>query len=150
MPEIEALGLLRRAGITLRVEGDSLVASPGSALTDELKALIRDHKAELILIHGVVDSASPKRALALPVGESTLGYTQQELVEMDKLLVQLAEMEDWPDDELAGALLQRRRMAPVRVPEALRAIREAHRGAMAVWPNAPSKRSVINLCEVAP
>jgi len=145
MPEIEALGLLRRAGITLRVEGDSLVASPGSALTDEMKALITDHKAELV--RALVEPTKlDMDESSTSMRQSHLGYTQADLEEMDKLMRELAECEDWPEDALRKALADRKRMAPVRVPGALQAIRKAHRAAVAVWPGSPATRTEIVLC----
>lgn len=42
------LGRLRAAGVRVAVDGDRLTAGPRALLTDELRALIRGHKAELI------------------------------------------------------------------------------------------------------
>jgi hypothetical protein len=44
----DILAELRAAGIALSVDGGNLVATPKAALTDELRSLIRDHKAELV------------------------------------------------------------------------------------------------------
>jgi len=42
------LARLKAAGLHLRAEGGNLAASPKSALTDDLRALMRAHKAELL------------------------------------------------------------------------------------------------------
>jgi hypothetical protein len=44
----DILARLSALGVRLWREGDSLVAEPRSALTDDLRALIRAHKAELL------------------------------------------------------------------------------------------------------
>lgn len=44
----EILATVTAAGIRLRAEGDRLVASPRECLTDELRSLIRGHRAELL------------------------------------------------------------------------------------------------------
>src|SRR5258708_34353892 len=43
----DVLARLSALGVTLSTDGGSLVASPRSALTDEARELIRQHKAEL-------------------------------------------------------------------------------------------------------
>ena len=75
-------------------------------------------------------------------------YTAADLSEMDGLLRQLAELEDWSPDELADALDQRRRMAPIRVPEALGQLRESVNRSLAPWPGKPAERSRIVLCRL--
>ena len=44
----DVLAQLSALGVRLSREGDTLLASPRSALTDELRALIRAHKPELL------------------------------------------------------------------------------------------------------
>jgi protein-disulfide isomerase-like protein with CxxC motif len=39
---------LRAAGITLSLDGGNLVATPKAAITDELRSLIRAHKADIL------------------------------------------------------------------------------------------------------
>jgi hypothetical protein len=48
MHAAEILVAVQRAGATLRVEGDSLVASNASQIAPEVKAAIRANKAQLI------------------------------------------------------------------------------------------------------
>ena len=48
MTPTEILATVTAAGIRLRAEGDRLVASPRDCLTDELRSLIRGHRAELL------------------------------------------------------------------------------------------------------
>jgi TubC N-terminal docking domain len=48
MNAAEILSAVRQAGATLRVEGDSLVASYASRLAPELKAAIRENKPQII------------------------------------------------------------------------------------------------------
>ncbi len=48
---MDAAAILRQlyaAGVRLELQGDRLSASPASRLTDDLRALIRGHKPELI------------------------------------------------------------------------------------------------------
>jgi hypothetical protein len=75
-------------------------------------------------------------------------YTVVELQEMDRLLLELAELEQWDADELHVLLDERRRMAPVNVRKALAALRLAHGEAMAPWPEPPARRARITLCEL--
>ena len=75
-------------------------------------------------------------------------YSAADLSEMDGLIRQLAELEDWSPDELADALDQRRRMAPIRVPEALGQLRESVKRSLAPWPGKPAERSRIVLCRL--
>jgi hypothetical protein len=44
----DAMATLRKAGITLEVDGGNLVARPRSAITDELRGLIRANKGGLM------------------------------------------------------------------------------------------------------
>jgi TubC N-terminal docking domain len=43
----EVLAILKEEGITLSVDGEDLIARPTPAVTPELVALIREHKASL-------------------------------------------------------------------------------------------------------
>lgn len=47
-PAAEILGRLSAAGLHLRAEGGKLIARPKEAVTDDLRGLMRDHKAELL------------------------------------------------------------------------------------------------------
>ena len=73
-------------------------------------------------------------------------YTLADLDEMDRLLRELARMEGWSDEELTGKMDERQRMAPVNVIPVLNEIREAHKAALAIWPQ-KAKRSDIRLCK---
>lgn len=42
------LATLRKAGITISVDGDKVIARPKAALTDDLRGLIRANKAGLM------------------------------------------------------------------------------------------------------
>jgi hypothetical protein len=44
----DILAEIRAAGITLSVDGGSLIATPKAAITDELRSLIRTHKADIM------------------------------------------------------------------------------------------------------
>lgn len=48
MDAAEIVKLLHAAGINLTLTGDRLTAAPSSRMTDELRGLIRGHKAELM------------------------------------------------------------------------------------------------------
>src|SRR5262249_3139956 len=50
MRAAEILNAVREAGATLRVEGESLVASNASRIAPAIKAAIREHKPELIAV----------------------------------------------------------------------------------------------------
>ncbi len=47
---MNALRVLTNAGLHLRAEGNRLIVAPADRLTDPLRALIRQHKAELLEI----------------------------------------------------------------------------------------------------
>jgi len=84
---------------------------------------------------------SPQRA-----EEPEQDYTAADLVEIDTLLRELAQLEGWTSTELEEQLDQRRRMAPARVAAVLGALRAARREALAPWPERPAKRSSVELC----
>ena len=48
MTTADILARVQAAGIRLRVDGEQLLASPRARLTDELRALIRMHRGELL------------------------------------------------------------------------------------------------------
>ena len=74
------------------------------------------------------------------------GYTAADLVEMDRLIRQLAELEGWSEEELAAKLDELGRMAPINVPDALKRHQAANAAALAPWPNPPKERAVVRLC----
>lgn len=121
---------LRAAGVTIRADEGRLLASPKEALKGPLLDLVRQNKTRL---------------LAHLEGD----YTASDLAEIDRLIHQLAEIEGWSPADLEDALDQRRRMAPVRVLEALRELREAVKRSLDPWPEKPAKRSRIVLCRLA-
>ena len=45
---MDTLATLTDMGLTLEADGERLIVQPASKLTDDTRALIRDHKAELI------------------------------------------------------------------------------------------------------
>lgn len=75
-------------------------------------------------------------------------YGPADLVKMDDLLRQLAELEGWPVERLTACLDERRRMAPVNVMPTLRGLQAAVRDALAIWPNKPTWRANIQLCRL--
>src|SRR5438105_3001211 len=48
MSAARVLHRLQERGVHLRIQGDAIVAAPRDALTDELRALIREHKPALL------------------------------------------------------------------------------------------------------
>jgi hypothetical protein len=74
MTPLDVLTGLRRTGFTVVRDGDALRVSPASNLTDRDKAIIREHKAELLVllsdegraVLGVGSATGPK-APASPV-----------------------------------------------------------------------------------
>lgn len=62
------LNTLDAAGITVVEDGGRLVASPSSALTDELRELIRAHKAALLELVTVPQGVSRRLAEMIKVG----------------------------------------------------------------------------------
>jgi hypothetical protein len=58
----DVLAYLSAIGVQLSREGDSLIAEPRSALTDEARALIRAHKAELLASLAGTEGALPDAA----------------------------------------------------------------------------------------
>jgi hypothetical protein len=52
---------LRESGLTIKMDGDALRVSPKDALTDETRALIRAHKAELLDALSTPDPATERR-----------------------------------------------------------------------------------------
>ena len=75
-------------------------------------------------------------------------FTAADLAEMDRLLTDLARLEFWEPGELEARLSERRRMAPVNVQNALRALRVATAAALAGWPEPPAERAQIVLCRL--
>ena len=75
-------------------------------------------------------------------------YAAADLAEMDRLLGELAALEDWREGELEARLDERRRMAPVNVQNALQALRAAAAAALAGWPEPPLERAQIALCRL--
>lgn len=75
-------------------------------------------------------------------------YTRADLTELDRLLLEMAEIEGWTPAELGDLQDERRRMAPCNVRKALAALRIARDGALAPWPEKPAKRAQITLCEL--
>jgi hypothetical protein len=65
MEAAHALRRLREHGVQLRIEGEDIVAAPRTVLTDELRAMIRRHKPDLI------DALKPGRLLADAIGGSS-------------------------------------------------------------------------------
>lgn len=144
-PAADVLSLAQSAGVSLRVHGGRIIAAPKRAMDEKLRELIRANKDALlrVLTAQVADVAH----VALPTAKGS-DYTLADLAEVDRLLRELANLEEWPADELSQKLDQRQRMAPVRVPGALQELRAAHKAALAIWPNRPSKRSEIALCHL--
>jgi hypothetical protein len=58
----DVLAHLSAIGVRLSREGDSLIAEPRSALTDDARAMIRAHKAELLQALAGKDDALPDAA----------------------------------------------------------------------------------------
>ncbi len=83
-----------------------------------------------------------------PFRQEASDYTTTDLAEIDRLLRELAKLENWSREELADMLDQRKRMAPVNVLPVLKEIREAHSAALGVWPDKPATRSNIRLCKL--
>ncbi len=129
MTAIVVLEKAKAAGVALTVEGGELYARPRSALTQELRAIIQSCKLELI------EALYP------------LGYTLDDLAEMDKLIREIAEAEDWPQEALEATLDERRRMRPVDVPDALQRLRKAQKWAVGRWPDTPAERTKIELLD---
>lgn len=130
---LTVLDRLREAGVSVRAEGDKIIAHPKGAVTDDLRALMRAHKAALL--DAIRDGTA---------------YTTADLTEMDKLLKEICELEDRSDKELAELRDQRSRMAPANVLKALDALRIARDEAMKTWPDAPATRARIVLCDLTP
>lgn len=90
-------------------------------------------------------STISKVSKAAPADRRGLGYTQDDLKQMDQLLRELAELEGWTPAELEEMLDKRRRMAPARVPEVLNTLQSARDAQLACWPESPAKRSRFSL-----
>jgi hypothetical protein len=103
---MEVMDKFTDAGVHLDVDGDRLLAGPREALTDDLRQVLRENKEQI-----------------LDVLKNGPSYTLADIAEMDALLHKLAAIEGWSDTELADKLDQRRRMAPIKVPAALRLLR---------------------------
>ncbi len=140
LPEVaEVLARIHDAGAHIRVEKGRVVAGPKDALTDEIKTLIRSNRDAIV----AVVPEEPEIFYA-----DGLGYTLADLQEMGSLIRQLAEIEQWTEEEKAEALDGSHRMAPVRVPEVLQQLRQWVRAGLAGWPEKPAKRSRIVFCRL--
>ena len=71
----EIFGECQRAGLTLRVDGNNIRVKPASNLTDDLQALLRAHKHELIEALADRHEAREERAAIL---EYDLGFTREQ------------------------------------------------------------------------
>src|SRR5687768_8066650 len=102
----------------------------------------------------IAKSARPQAKLAektvraAPPATPFIDYALPDLEEIDRLIRELAKLENWDEGYLASKLDQRQRMAPVNVIPVLREIRAAHKAALAVWPDKPAKRSDVRLCRL--
>lgn len=147
MSAADILTKAKASGVSIRAEGGQIIAGPKRAVSDELRAEIKAHKADLIAT--LTSPRTQVAQVARPMGESQdEEYTLADLAEMDKLLRELAELEGWTKAELEEQIDESRRMAPANVQAALRAIRSAHRMALGGWPEKPAKRSRIILCRL--
>jgi hypothetical protein len=152
MNAMQILSKAKAAGVSILAESGQIVASPGKAVTEELRSLIRANKAELLkTLSPIVAPVAHVADIPYRGGEPDSEYVSAadlaaDLTEMDRLLHQLAAIENWPAPELMEKLDQRRRMALVNVRNALGALREAVRVSLAPWPEALQKRSKVVLC----
>jgi hypothetical protein len=128
------LTALRGMGLTISAHGGELHVAPRAAITDEARRIIRAHKPEIL--------AALIEPQPVDHGDD---YTLADLAKLDDLLRQLAELEDWPLDELEKRLGERRRMAPVNVMPTLRALQDAVQRALAVWPERPTWKAEVRL-----
>lgn len=125
------IDLFRRRGVAIKRDTEGgFILSPKSAITAEVRDLVKLHRAELYD--------------ALPGPD--LGYTLADLSEMGKLLREIAGLEGWSEDGLADVLDQLQRMAPINVSAALKAIRAHHDRWRRTWPDAPAERPKFRLC----
>ena len=65
---MNALRALADAGLTLRTDGDRLIVTPASVLTDSLRSLIREHKLELLTVLRSTPAPHPDGQAATPAG----------------------------------------------------------------------------------
>jgi hypothetical protein len=98
----DILGLLTARGLTLRpLPGGNLEVSPRSALTDELRSLIREHKAELLDAleggAGLIAFARQRKALAFLEAHPNVKRTCFADVESDpaNIILTVALREPW-------------------------------------------------------
>ena len=145
----EVLARIHDAGVHIRVEKGRIVAGPRSAITEELTALIRSYKDAIIAV--VPEDEVTHVTDVTDIGEhrGDVGYTKEDLAEMDSLIQQLAEIEHWSPEELAEAMDGRRRMAPARVQEVLQQLRYWVDSGIGRTPERPAKRSRIVFCRLS-
>lgn len=129
MSASSVLERLAVAGIALTPKDGGVIATPRSALTDELRDLIRANKPDIIkLLEG--------------------DYTTSDLTELEDVISKVAALEDWPTADLERAHASRLRMAPARVLRVLEAYRAAHKAAVDAKPNPAPARARIAVCEL--
>ena len=64
---------LKRLGLTLTLDGDELRAGPKTALTDETRDFVREHKAELVAALQLQTTTECRRQRVLSMLEKTPG-----------------------------------------------------------------------------
>jgi hypothetical protein len=152
------LGLAEKVGVRLRAENGKIIARPKALVNESLVQLIRANKSALLnaLTADVVDVAHVAHAAGdghedHPGVEALLRYgpeyTPADLDEMDRLLREIARLDHWPPSRLERMLDERRRMAPINVPAALRLLR-AEFAKAALDPEKPTKRAPVVLCVI--
>ncbi|MDR7332453.1 hypothetical protein [Roseateles asaccharophilus] len=105
----DLLDAMSGAGLSVMAEGDQLVIRPGSKVTDELRAALREAKSELLaLLRGAPDLRQPgQAAAACTVGDAARQRYVTRLLRLH-----------WPKAEaeaFAGRLVERDRSGDERV-----------------------------------
>lgn len=77
---VRAMNRMRAAGFALAVDGESLVVTPASGLTDSQRAYIRAHKAALVAL--LADAETVYRAL-VEAGPAGLGWREGTAADWD-------------------------------------------------------------------
>lgn len=145
----QLLSKAKAAGVHLRVEAGKVIAGPKAALTEELLEAIRANKPALIdLLGSAVPPVTDVTQAIGNEGTDVWDYTIDDLKELRRLIRELGQLERWTDEELADAIDQSNRMAPVNVATVLRQLREWTKAALAPWPEKPTTRAPLKLCRL--
>lgn len=132
MTAVTLLESLKQAGLTLRaLDNNTIRVEPANALTESTRELIKQHKAELLSLLRAQAASEPLVTGALTEAqaeqlttEQILGYTPEDLAELDRLINRLCDLVHYSAEARERILDARKRMRPAVIHAELAYFRE--------------------------